>query len=304
MSILPITIGAIAALGVLLVAWAIATRPDRTQVRLARLASPEVQTLEQLELQRPLLERTLKPLAMRLSGTAHRLSSSSFDERTAKRLAIAGDPANLTTGEYVALKIVVAVLSGGAVTGLFALLSAPILTTVVMGVAAFGVGYVAPEFWLRRKVISRQQRILQMIPDALDLLTISVRAGLGFDAGLERVVNKLDGPLSDEFRRALAEVRIGKPRRDALHDVVARTEVRPLASFISAIIQAERLGVPIASVLQVQSEQLRIERRQRAEEAAGKAPIQMLFPLVGCVFPALFIVILGPAIVLLASHAS
>ena len=138
-----------------------------------------------------------------------------------------------------------------------------------------------------------------MIPDALDLLTISVRAGLGFDAALGKVVEKLKGPLSDEFRRALAEVRVGKARRDALRDIVPRTEVTPLTNFIGAIIQAEQLGVSISKVLQVQSEQLRIERRQRAEEQAAKAPIKMLFPLVGCIFPSLFIVILGPAIILI-----
>ena len=138
-----------------------------------------------------------------------------------------------------------------------------------------------------------------MIPDALDLLTISVRAGLGFDAALGKVVEKLHGPLSDEFRRALAEVRVGKERREALRDIVARTEVGPLTNFIGAIIQAEQLGVSISKVLQVQSEQLRIERRQRAEEQAAKAPIKMLFPLVGCIFPSLFIVILGPAIILI-----
>ena len=141
-----------------------------------------------------------------------------------------------------------------------------------------------------------------MIPDALDLLTISVRAGLGFDAALGKVVEKLQGPLSDEFRRALAEVRVGKARRDALRDIVPRTEVAPLTNFIGAIIQAEQLGVSISKVLQVQSEQLRIERRQRAEEQAAKAPIKMLFPLVGCIFPSLFIVILGPALILIVQN--
>ncbi len=152
------------------------------------------------------------------------------------------------------------------------------------------------------RVKKRQKAILMMIPDALDLLTISVRAGLGFDAALGKVVEKLKGPLSDEFRRALAEVRVGKARREALRDIVARTEVVPLTNFIGAIIQAEQLGVSISKVLQVQSEQLRIERRQRAEEQAAKAPIKMLFPLVGCIFPSLFIVILGPAIILIVQN--
>ena len=163
-------------------------------------------------------------------------------------------------------------------------------------------GYIVPEFWLGGRVKKRQKAILLMIPDALDLLTISVRAGLGFDAALGKVVEKLKGPLTDEFRRALAEVRVGKARRDALRDIVPRTEVAPLTNFIGAIIQAEQLGVSISKVLQVQSEQLRIERRQRAEEQAAKAPIKMLFPLVGCIFPSLFIVILGPAIILIVQN--
>ena len=140
------------------------------------------------------------------------------------------------------------------------------------------------------------------VPDTLDLLTISVRAGLGFEGALAKVVEKTKGPLSEEFSRALNEIRVGVPRRDALRDIVERTDVPALATFVGAIIQAEQLGVPIAKVLQVQSEQLRIERRQRAEEAAARAPIKMLFPLVGCIFPAMFIVILGPALILIIEN--
>ncbi len=167
----------------------------------------------------------------------------------------------------------------------------------MLGIVGFGIGFLLPEFWLGNKIKARQKVILKMIPDTLDLLTISVRAGLGFDGALAKVVEKLPGPLTDEFRRALAEVRVGKARREALRDMVPRTNVQPLSNFIGAIIQAEQLGVSISKVLQVQSEQLRIERRQRAEEMAARAPIKMLFPLVGCIFPSLFIVILGPALI-------
>ena len=181
------------------------------------------------------------------------------------------------------------------------LLSSPGTGILLAGVG-LGIGYIAPEFWLGGRVRKRQKAILMMIPDALDLLTISVRAGLGFDAALGKVVEKLKGPLTEEFRRALAEVRVGKARREALRDIIPRTEVVPLTNFIGAIIQAEQLGVSISKVLQVQSEQLRIERRQRAEEMAAKAPIKMLFPLVGCIFPSLFIVILGPAVILIMQN--
>ena len=173
---------------------------------------------------------------------------------------------------------------------------------IVVGVVGLIIGYVAPEFWLGNQIRKRQAQIIRIIPDSLDLLTISVRAGLGFDAALAKVVEKLDGPLSDEFRRALAEVRLGRQRRDALRDIIPRTEVQPLTNFIGAIIQAEQLGVSISRVLEVQSQQLRIERRQRAEEMAAKAPIKMLFPLVGCIFPSLFIIILGPAMILIVQN--
>jgi len=168
------------------------------------------------------------------------------------------------------------------------------------GIALAGIGFMLPEIWLGRRIKKRQKMILLAVPDTLDLLTISVKAGLSFDGALSKVVEKTVGPLADEFRRSLAEIRVGKVRREALRDVVGRTDVPALSNFIAAIIQAEQLGVPIAKVLQVQSEQLRIERRQRAEEMAAKAPIKMLFPLVGCIFPSMFIVILGPAVILIA----
>jgi tight adherence protein C len=182
-----------------------------------------------------------------------------------------------------------------------AVLNMGVLGAIVGGAVGVGIGYIAPEFWLTRRVTARQKTIVLEIPDALDLLTISVRAGLGFDAALGKVVEKLRGPLPDEFRRALAEIRMGKSRRESLRDIIPRTDVPALTNFISAIIQAEQLGVSISKVLQVQSEQLRIERRQRAEEMAQKAPIKMLFPLIGCIFPTLFMVILGPALIQILS---
>ena len=231
------------------------------------------------------------------------MASSSFTAKTEKSLALAGNPGDLRVADWLGIKAIGAVI--GAILffflfGIVGVLGFPFfIGGLLMPVVGALFGYTIPEFWLGGRVKKRQKAILMMIPDALDLLTISVRAGLGFDAALGKVVEKLQGPLSDEFRRALAEVRVGKARRDALRDIVARTEVVPLTNFIGAIIQAEQLGVSISKVLQVQSEQLRIERRQRAEEQAAKAPIKMLFPLVGCIFPSLFIVILGPAIILI-----
>ncbi len=304
MPIFPIVVAVIAAAAVMLIAFGLAGNApvDPVQARLTQLGSMTAKNLEELELQQPFFDRTVKPFAARLSGRVSRLSSTSFSDRTEKRLALAGNPGEMRTADWLGIKAIVAVVVAGILFVFFGLLGGNIFSGIALGLVGLGIGYIIPEFWLSGRVKKRQKLIIMQIPDALDLLTISVRAGLGFDAALGKVVEKMKGPLIDEFRRALAEVRVGKVRRDALRDIVARTEVPPLTNFIGAIVQAEQLGVSISKVLQVQSEQLRIERRQRAEEQAAKAPIKMLFPLVGCIFPSLFIVILGPAIILIIGN--
>ncbi len=299
-------IAALAAFGVLLIFAAIAgARPmDPVQARLSQLGSMQARTLEELELQMPLFERTLRPLATRLSGVAQRFASPQKVSRTEQRLAMAGNPGDLRTVDFLGLKLLMAVLLAAATFGVLVLLAGSAAFSVIAGAVLAVLGFFLPELWLSRRIRQRQRQILMAVPDTLDLLTISVRAGLSFDGALAKVVEKTQGPLSVEFRRALAEIRVGKVRRDALRDVVARADVPALSAFIGAIIQAEQLGVPISKVLQVQSEQLRIERRQRAEEMAAKAPIKMLFPLVGCIFPSMFIVILGPAVILIALNMS
>jgi tight adherence protein C len=304
-TLLPIVIAAAAAFAILLIALGLAggSSVDPVQARLTQLGTMQAKNLEEIELQQPFLDRTLRPLANRLSGTVARFTSASFSQSTEKRLAMAGNPGELRVADWLGIKAISSVVFAILFFLMFTfLLGTGAVLGLLLGVAGILFGYIAPEFWLGRRVRARQKLILLQIPDALDLLTISVRAGLGFDAALAKVVEKLHGPLTDEFRRALAEVRMGKARRDALRDIVARTEVTPLTNFIGAIIQAEQLGVSISKVLQVQSEQLRIERRQRAEEMANKAPIKMLFPLVGCIFPSLFVVILGPAIILIIKN--
>jgi len=304
MPLLPVIVAAVAAAAVILIAFGLAgsSPVDPVQARLTQLGSMTAKNLEELELQQPFFDRTVRPLASRLSGSVARITSSNFSERTEKRLALAGNPGDMRTADWLGIKAIVAVVTSAILFIVFGLLGQNFFGGIALGVVGLGIGYILPEFWLSGRVKKRQKAILLQIPDALDLLTISVRAGLGFDAALGKVVEKMKGPLIDEFRRALAEVRVGKVRREALRDIIPRTEVPPLTNFVGAIIQAEQLGVSISKVLQVQSEQLRIERRQRAEEAAAKAPIKMLFPLVGCIFPALFIVILGPAIILIIGN--
>ena len=304
MPITALLLGSAFAGAILLVVYALSARAsvDPVQARLNQIGVTQARNLEELELQEPFADRTVRPLVATLSRAASRFTSASFATRTAKRLAMAGNPAGYGVSDWLGIKVLVALLTGGFVFVLLLIVQAPFVMTLLTAVAILGIAYVAPEFWLSSRIKKRQRRILRALPDALDLLTISVRAGLGFDAALGKVVEKTRGPLSDEFRRALAELRIGRSRRDSMRDIIPRTEVQALNAFIGAIIQAEQLGVSVSKVLQVQSEQLRILRRQRAEEMAAKAPVKMLFPLIGCIFPSLFIVILGPAVILIVQN--
>ena len=299
---LVVAAGAAFAIILIVVGLAGSGREDPLRARLNQLGAMTAKDLQELELQMPFFDRTVRPLAARLSSAVSRITSSSFSERTEKRLAMAGNPGDMRVSDWLGIKAMGAAIGAALIFLFIGILGQNLIGGVLLGLVGAGIGYIGPEFWLGRRVRGRQKKILVGIPDALDLLTISVRAGLGFDAALGKVVEKMQGPLVDEFRRALAEVRVGKTRRDALRDIVPRTEVQPLTNFIGAIIQAEQLGVSISKVLQVQSEQLRIERRQRAEEQAAQAPIKMLFPLVGCIFPSLFVVILGPALILIMQN--
>jgi tight adherence protein C len=292
-----IIIAVLAAAAVLLITYGVAARPseDAVQARLSQLVTAP-RTVEELELQQPFFERIVRPTIQRLAKAGRRQEGGLIARIDAK-LERAGYPGGLRGADWVGVKLLS--LMGFAV--LFFLLALLLLGSLplalLFAVAGAGVGYIAPEFWLGRKMKARSYAMILQLPDALDLLTISVEAGLGFDAALAKVVEKMEGPLIDEYRQALAEVRMGRSRRDALRDVATRADAQPVSNFIGAIVQAEQLGVPIAKVLAIQSNQLRIERRQRAEEAAAKAPVKMLFPMVGCIFPTIFIVILGPAIV-------
>jgi tight adherence protein C len=299
---LPVIMALLAGSGVLLIVWALvgARSSDPVQARLGHLGTiGGARSLEEIELQRPLFDRTVRPLANRLSGVGRRFTSPERIGSTEMRLARAGYPYDLRTVDFLGLKVVVA----GVTAGVAFLLLGVIMRNpgLGFGMGALGIvlGFFLPDYWLTRLIRKRRHAILLGLPDTLDLLTISVRAGLGFDAALARVVDKTKGPLADEFKRVLAEVRVGRTRRETLRDMATRADVPALSNFIGAIIQAEQLGVAIARVLQIQSEQLRIERRQRAEEMAAKAPIKMLFPLVGCIFPSMYIIILGPALILI-----
>jgi len=292
-----ILVAAIAAIAVLLITIGFASRPgkDAVQTRLEQLVV-QPKSLEEYELQAPFFERAIRPLVKRLARAGRRGDQGGIIARTDAKLEKAGYPGGLRGADWMGVKLLAAMAF--AVLGfVLGLVLGGITGGLFFALVGAGVGFMGPEFWLGRKIRARGEAMVLQLPDALDLLTISVEAGLGFDAALAKVVEKMEGPLVAEFRQALAEIRMGRSRRDALRDVAKRADSQPINNFIGAIVQAEQLGVPIAKVLQIQSNQLRIERRQRAEEAAAKAPVKMLFPMVGCIFPTIFIVILGPAIV-------
>ena len=290
-------IAAMAALAVLLIVFGMAARPqeDAVQQRLSQLVV-QPRTLEEMELNQPFYDRTIRPVIQRLARFGRRREGGGMVARTEERLQKAGYPGGLRGADWIGVKLLAAIVAAILVFLLGMLLGGFVLGVLFAAVGG-AFGFIIPEYWLGKRISKRSMDMVLQLPDALDLLTISVEAGLGFDAALSKVVEKMSGPLVDEFRQALAEVRMGRARRDALRDIVTRSEARPISNFIGAIVQAEQLGVPIAKVLQIQSQQLRIERRQSAEEAAAKAPIKMLFPMVGCIFPTIFIVILGPAVV-------
>jgi tight adherence protein C len=269
------------------------TSLDPVQVRLQQIAV-RPRSLEELELQRPLSDRTIKPIIRALASIMARFYPANTMKALPLKLKRAGMES--TSAEFfLGVKAFAAIVGTAAVSGLVNLLTADATPTLGGAVIGLVVGFMAPDFYLGNRAAARGRQILETLPDALDLLTISVEAGLGFDAALVKVTEKLKGALSEEFKRAASEQRVGKSRQEALRGITDRVEQKELANFISAIIQADQLGVSMSKVLRIQSEQMRTERRQRAEEKAAKAPILIMLPTIGCIFPSLFIVILAPA---------
>jgi tight adherence protein C len=215
-------------------------------------------------------------------------------DRIQSKLGQAGNPMNMTALEWIGLRVCTSCI--GVVTGGLCLLVMGGLRGLLLLLVFSLFGWVGPDFWLSRQVTHRQSQIVRQLPSALDLLTVSVEAGLGFDQALSKVAQKLQGPLAEEFARTIGEIQLGSQRTTALQRLASRTGADGLKSFISAIIQADKLGTGLTQVLRIQSATLRERRRLEAQERAMKAPIKMLFPLVLFVFPAVFVVILGPAI--------
>jgi tight adherence protein C len=251
-------------------------------------------TLEEIELSQPFSQRVIRPMLITLSKGFSKLSPSKSRAAAEHQLQLAGKPYNWGPTEFFGLRIFVALLMG-VLAFLLTSISQTFLIALAVCLVGALFGFVLPIFWLRSKIRKRQGDIIKTLPDALDLLTIIVEAGMGFDGAMQKVAEKWDNEISKGFAKVVQEMRLGVVRREALRNMEASMGVPDVTTFVAAIIQAEQLGVSIAKILRVQSEQMRIKRRQRAEAAANKAPIKMLFPMVFLIFPALFIILLGPA---------
>ena len=247
------------------------------------------------KLAQPFWVRVVKPFSGKALKSVTRLTPSDYLERTHKKLLFAGLTGTMRAEEFViAQASATGILTVGALA--YVLLAAPAPRIgIMMLVLAPVIGWCLPASWLSRKVTERQQAILKDLPDTLDLLAISVEAGMGFEGALEIVCQHFDSPLSHEFARTLHEMELGLPRRDAFQNLKRRTQVPELSNFVLALLQADALGIPVGRVLKTQAVEMRNKRRQWAREKAAKLPVKMLFPLVLFVFPAIMVTVLGPA---------
>lgn len=270
---------------------------DPLQARLAEyLQSGEVASLEEIELSQPFSERVIIPIVNKIGEISARFTPQKAIQDTAKKMELAGNPWPIDAATFLAIRFIMAVVLGGFVTAMVMLSPSPNLSDNALYIfgATFG-GFFLPHLMLTSRITNRQKEIRKAMPDALDLLTICVEAGLGFDAAMSKVSEKWDNQLSLAFSRTIREVQLGKTRRDALKDMADRLGVSEMTSFVAAIIQSEQLGVSMAKILRIQSDQMRLKRRQRAEEEAHKAPVKMVLPMAFLMFPTILIIILTPA---------
>lgn len=247
------------------------------------------------ELDAPFTDRVLVPLLTRAQGLGQRLTPEDANQRIHEKLERAGNPGGWTADRVVAGKVVGFV--GGLVVSLILtfVMGLGLLTTLLVVMGASLAGYMAPNMYLYQKAYDRSHEMQKELADAIDLLTISVESGLGFDAAVAQVAKNTQGPLAEEFSRLLQEMQIGRGRSEALRSLSERTTLPDVRGFASAMVQADAFGIPIGQVLRVQSSEIRVKRRQAAEEKAQKVPVKILIPLIFCILPCLFIAVLGPA---------
>jgi tight adherence protein C len=279
---------------------------DPLQERLAQFGERELpDSLEEIELSLPFRDRVLVPVLRKLADITTRFTPEKQLASTRHQIEVAGLAGSLEPTTFFAMRIG-ATIGLGLMAFLVFFVLAPTRdpNALLYAVGGAALGYYFPVLWVKSKISKRQDGILKALPDALDLLTICVEAGLGFDQAMGKVYEKWDNDLSIAFGRVLREIQLGKLRREALRDMSERMEVPDVTSFIAAVIQADQLGVSMTKILRVQSDQMRVKRRQRAQEKAHQAPVKMMIPMVLLIFPSLWIVLLGPAVIFLLSSGS
>ena len=242
-------------------------------------------------------DRIMAPLQARAGRLGKRLTGSDAPERIRKRLDVAGNPSGWTVERVQAGKVIGAIAMFFVSIALTTVMGPSPTLRIVLIAGAAAVGWFGPNLYLYQKVYDRSKRMQRDLPDAIDLMTISVESGLAFDAAVQQVARNTDGPLADEFSRVLREMQIGKGRAEALRGLAERTEVDDVKAFVTAMVQADSFGIPIANVLRIQSSEMRTKRRQRAEEKAQKVPVKITIPLIFCILPTLFIAVMGPAVI-------
>ena len=262
-------------------------------------------SLEKIELSQPFTERVIYPFARKFGEFASKFTPQNALHNVSRSLELAGTPSSLDPTLFLSLQFVAAAIFGGLVVVIFTFGSMkwPAGRVFLLTVVFIAVGFYFPQLYLRSRINRRQKSVRHGMPDALDLLTICVEAGLGFDAAMSKVSEKWDNELSLAFARVIQEIQLGKLRREALRDMADRVDISEMTSFVAAVIQSEALGVSLAKVLRIQSDHMRIRRRQLAEEEAHKAPLKMLIPLGLLIFPSLLIVLLFPAAIRLMHSA-
>ena len=271
---------------------------DPVMARLAEATQRgESVSLEDIELQQPFMERVVIPIIRRFGELSTRFTPQKLLQETTLKLELAGNPGRIDASTFLATRFVGAAVFGGLLL-LISFLSAnkwP-LGRVVLVVGIFSaLGFFFPQLWLQSRINRRQGEVRKAMPDALDLLTICVEAGLGFDAAMSKVSEKWENELSIMFGRCIREVQLGKTQREALRDMADRLGLPELTSFVAAVIQSQILGVSLAKVLRIQSDQMRVKRRQYAEELAHKAPVKMIIPMALLTFPSIMIILMAPA---------
>ncbi len=293
--ILPILLGL--SIFVFFLGLGMAMGPSAVQTRLDTYGS-RPRTLAEIELEQPFSDRVVSPAIRGMAAMLSRLTPQKNVEAMRHKLDLAGNPNNWTPSDVLGVRGMAGVITIIIVVIPLVLLGTQLPQVLLFGAVGGILGFYLPLFWINIKIRQRKHDIQKALPDALDLLTISVEAGLGFDAAMVKVTEQWDNELSRAFGRVNAEIRLGKLRREALRDMANRADVPDVTNFIAAVIQADQLGVSLAKVLRIQSDQMRIKRRQRAEEQAAQAPVKMMFPLVFLIFPSIFIVLLGPAVLI------